>query len=291
MENLFFWQYEFTPGFEFDCLRYTVRQSAGALHWHNYCQLALCTAGRGEFTFSGKSYPYAAGDLFVVDNTERHGAFVAPGETAKFLFVMFYPQFVARGTENAFDYEYLLPVSYTSEDFVNKIGADSDCGRRLAPLLLDIEAENRRRRPGYEHLISAKLRVILAELLGHYGMAENAHGIVDRHRKLRPAILYLEQHCQEPVTLADAARVAYLSPSRFRHLFLETMHLGFKEYLIGLRYQMARRMLVTTDTSVAEIAAACGFSNLSGFYRLFREREGVTPAEFRAALHPAQDNN
>ena len=62
------------------------------------------------------------------------------------------------------------------------------------------------------------------------------------------------------------------------------MHVGFKEYVIGLRYQMALRMLSTTDISVEEIAAACGFSNLNRFYKLFRQREGVTPTAYRQAL-------
>ncbi len=284
MENMFFWQYSFAPGFEFDCVRYTATQSAGALHWHNYCQLALCVGGQGTFTFSGKSYAYAPGDLFVVDNTERHGAFVAPGETADFLFVMFYPQFVVRGTESAFDYEYLLPVSYASEEFSNKIDGDTPFGRRLAAMLLDIEAENNRRRTGFSHIIGAKLRLILAELLGYYGIRDDARSIVDRHRKLRPAILYLEQHCHEPVRLEDIAKIVYLSPSRFRHLFQETMHVGFKEYVIGLRYQMALRMLASTSSSVEEIAASCGFSNLNSFYKLFRQREGTTPTAYRNAL-------
>lgn len=281
MENMFFWQYQFAAGFEFDCVRYRENKSEGALHWHNYCQLALCTGGRGTFTFAGKSYPYVPGDLFVVDNTERHGAFAAPGETADFLFVMFYPQFVARGTESSFDYEYLLPVSYTSEEFCNKIDGSTPFGKRLGDMLLDIEEENHLHRAGFEHIINAKLRLILAELLGFYGMEDNAHSIVDRHRKLRPAILYLEQHCHEPVKLEDAAKIVYLSPSRFRHLFQETMHIGFKEYVIGLRYEMAVRMLTTTDISVEDIAATCGFSNLNSFYKLFRDREGMTPTAYR----------
>lgn len=281
MENLFFWQYQFAPGFEFDCVRYTAAQTNGALHWHNYCQLALCTGGRGTFTFAGKSYSYAAGDSFIVDNTERHGAFVSEGETADFLFVMFYPQFVARGTESSFDYEYLLPVSYTSEEFCNKIDGDSPFGRQLADMLLDIEKEHQLHRAGYEHIINAKLRLILAELLGYYGMEENSRNIVDRHRKLRPAILYLEQHCHESVKLEDVAKMVFLSPSRFRHLFQETMHIGFKEYVIGLRYQMALRMLTTTAISVEDIAETCGFSNLNSFYKLFREREGMTPTAYR----------
>ena len=282
--DLFFWQYDLPVGFAFDCVRYTVTISEGALHWHNYYQLALCTRGSGTFVFAEKAYPYTAGDLFVVDNTEQHGAFADSGGSADFLFVMFYPQFVARGTEEAFDYEYLLPFAYNPAEFCNKIPGGSALGQALKMSLLDLETENKARRRGYQHIISAKLRVILAELLGHYGIGEAERSVVDRHRKLRPAILYMEQHCHEPLTLEQVAQVVYLSPSRLRHLFQDTMHVGFKEYLIGLRYQMAKRMLSATNTPVSEIASVCGFSNLYSFYKLFRAQEGMTPAAYRSAL-------
>ncbi len=279
--ELFFWQYDLPAGFEFECLRYTVNPGQGPLHWHNYYQIGLCVRGGGVFDFEQRSYPYREGDIFVVDNTQRHAAFADEGTTADFMFLVFYPQFVARGTDHAFDYEYLLPFAYRPERFCNKLDGASPFGRRLREALLDIEAEYHRQRQGYRHLISAKLRVILAELMSCYGVGEIDHAIVDRHRKLRPALLYLEEHCCQPVTLEQAARVVYLSPSRFRHLFRETMHVGFKEYLTGLRYQQAKRMLAATQLPVSEVALACGFSNLYRFYSLFRQWDNLTPAQYR----------
>lgn len=279
--ELFFWDYALPVGFEFDCPRYTAKPGQGPLHWHNYYQIALCLGGSGIFYFEQKSYRYQAGDIFIVDNTQRHGAFADPNSTADFLFVVFYPQFVARSTDQTFDYEYLLPFAYRHEQFCNKLEGDSPIGRRLKSMLLDIEQETKGQRLGYQHLVSAKLRVILAELMSHYGIDQSSHAIIDKHKKLRPALLYMEEHCCEPLTLEQVARVVYLSPSRFRHLFQETMHVGFKEYLIGLRYQKAKRLLATTQAPVAEIAQACGFSNLYLFYKLFQKQENISPAQYR----------
>lgn len=185
----FFWRYDLTTGFEFGCSRDHVDASDKSTHWHNYYQIALCTCGAGMFEFTGKTYPYRAGDLFIVDNTELHGAFPLPGGTADFLFVMFYPQFVVRSTEHVFDYEYLLPFYYDSHEFCNKIGGESTLGVRLGLLLLKLEDENSARRPGYQHIISAKLRVVLAELLGYYGIGEAAHEAIGRQIHMRPAIV------------------------------------------------------------------------------------------------------
>ncbi len=284
MRNLFFWKYDLPVGFEFDCVDYIVDESDVDVHWHNYDQIALCTGGTGEFVFEKKTYSYAPGDIFIVNNMEKHGAFSHAGTIASFTFLIFYPQFILHNADQKFDYEYLLPFLYRPGEFCNKIDGDGDFGKKLKALLSDIIWENRRRRPGYRHLISAKLRVILAELLGYYDLDDTAHTVTDRYRKLRPAIEYMEQHFMEAVTLEEVAKVVFLSVSRFRHLFQETMHVGFKEYLIGLRYQAAKRLLADSDMTVSEIAAQAGFSNLYSFYKIFEFHEKATPGDYRRRL-------
>lgn len=56
----------------------------------------------------------------------------------------------------------------------------------------------------------------------------------------------------------------------------------------SMKYAMgyAARMLTDTDRSVADIAAELHFSNISHFYRLFREQYGVTPREYRKQKSP-----
>ena len=282
--SLFFWRYDLPAGFEFDCVDYIVDESDVDIHWHNYYQIALCTGGTGEFVFEKKTYSYKAGDIFIVDNMEKHGAFADPGTTASFTFLIFYPQFILHNADRKFDYEYLLPFLYDSEEFCNKIDGGSAFGQKLKELLNDIIQENRRRRPGYRHLISAKLRVVLAELLGYYNLGEAGHAVVDRFIKLRPAIEYMEKHYPENITLEETAKVVFLSASRFRHLFQETMHVGFKEYLIGLRYQAAKKLLANSDLTVSEIAAQAGFSNLYSFYKLFEQHEKMTPSDYRKQI-------
>jgi AraC-like DNA-binding protein len=282
--SLFFWRYDLPAGFEFDCVEYIVDESDVDIHWHNYYQIALCTGGTGEFVFEKKTYSYTAGDIFIVDNMEKHGAFAHHGTTASFTFLIFYPQFILHNADRKFDYEYLLPFLYNPEEFCNKIDGSSAFGQKLKDLLADIIQENRRRRQGYRHLISAKLRVVLAELLGYYNLGEAGHTVVDRFIKLRPAIEYMEKHYPENITLEETAKVVFLSASRFRHLFQETMHVGFKEYLIGLRYQAAKKLLANSDLTVSEIAEQAGFSNLYSFYKLFEQHEKMTPNDYRKQI-------
>lgn len=52
-------------------------------------------------------------------------------------------------------------------------------------------------------------------------------------------------------------------------------------YLREERMKEARKLLVSTDTSVSEIAEVVGFSSVSTFSTAFKERFGISPSRFR----------
>jgi AraC-like DNA-binding protein len=150
--------------------------------------------------------------------------------------------------------------------------------------IVRIDADAGPERTGRTRTLAARSALVLAELLGYYNLGEAGHAVVDRFIKLRPAIEYMEKHYPENITLEETAKVIFLSASRFRHLFQETMHVGFKEYLIGLRYQAAKKLLANSDLTVSEIADQAGFSNLYSFYKLFEQHEKMTPSDYRKQI-------
>ena len=54
-----------------------------------------------------------------------------------------------------------------------------------------------------------------------------------------------------------------------------------REYLLSLRVEAARRLLVTSDTSLAAIATDCGFTDQSHFTKRFQKVTGMTPHQYR----------
>jgi two-component system response regulator YesN len=55
-------------------------------------------------------------------------------------------------------------------------------------------------------------------------------------------------------------------------------------YRTSLRLIRAKQLLATTDDKVADVAQACGFTNVSYFTELFSANESMTPTKYRA-LH------
>lgn len=91
----------------------------------------------------------------------------------------------------------------------------------------------------------------------------------------------------EPLTVADLARSAGLSPAHFsrefRRAFGESPHV----YLLTRRLERAAAMLRTTDHSVADICSEVGLSSVGSFTTSFKRVYGRSPTAYRASFPPA----
>jgi len=86
----------------------------------------------------------------------------------------------------------------------------------------------------------------------------------------------------EPLTVADLARSARLSPAHFSREFRQTFGESPHQYLLTRRLERAATLLRTTDWSVARICFAVGLQSVGSFTTSFRRMFGVPPTQYRA---------
>jgi AraC family transcriptional regulator len=96
----------------------------------------------------------------------------------------------------------------------------------------------------------------------------------------------VQQHLSEDISLEEIARAAGLSPFHFSRSFKKTTGLSPYRFLTEQRILRAQRMLMESDTPVAQIALACGFGGQQQFTTTFRKIMGSTPARFRRENRP-----
>ncbi len=102
-------------------------------------------------------------------------------------------------------------------------------------------------------------------------------------RRIELVIAKVENDTSRAWDTHTLAALVNLSPSRFRHLFKHETGTSPRQYLRELRFRKAEAMLATTFRSVKEITEAVGFVSLTHFMKDFKDRQGMTPREYRIA--------
>ncbi|MGP9844687.1 helix-turn-helix transcriptional regulator [Brachybacterium sp. 107] len=101
--------------------------------------------------------------------------------------------------------------------------------------------------------------------------------------------LALAQERPTDLHVADLADHVGYSPFHFSRIFAKHTGIGPGQYLIALRIDAAKRLLLSGDDAVVEVGAAVGFDSLSSFTRRFRMTVGVPPAQLRRLAHHISD--
>lgn len=84
-----------------------------------------------------------------------------------------------------------------------------------------------------------------------------------------------------PTVIADQLRI---SARQLERLFGKYLNTSPKKYYMEMRLDRARNLLIQTEMSVMDIAAACGFESPGHFARVYRTAYGVTPMMQRTRL-------
>ena len=91
-----------------------------------------------------------------------------------------------------------------------------------------------------------------------------------------PVFMLLDQK----VTLKEIADEACMSRFHFARVFRQIVGVSPMEYLLTLRIDRAKMLLVAGNLPLCEIATSVGFADQSHFTRRFRRRVGMTPGQF-----------
>jgi two-component system response regulator YesN len=95
------------------------------------------------------------------------------------------------------------------------------------------------------------------------------------------ALHYIKTHFHEDLSLEKVASFVFLNPVYFSQLFKQKVGQGYKEYVIQLRMEHAKKLLQNPHIKLSDIAERIGYQDMRHFTQVFRKKFMVTPSEFR----------
>lgn len=245
------------------------------VHWHDFYELAFVLAGTARHTVNGSVETVEPGSCFMLTPADFHS-------------------FEALTDEPLVCFNVVIDAAVIERDLGDLVPAATTWAPATLHGCESLESDFRRLLAESEHgglatgaLREAALRCVLIELARSAETAPigpSAGSDVSADAELRRAVVYVDRHFREQLTLADVAAQAHLSPNYFSERFAEAVGSTFQAYLQNRRLRFARALLTSTALPVTEVCHAAGFNSPSHFGRAYRKRFGHAPSEGRGSV-------
>jgi AraC family transcriptional regulator len=184
----------------------------------------------------------------------------------------------------------LLVVEFSSEIFWNDRWRLQDCGPLhhgarydtlpllLAERLWELSAH------GLTQLEADSLGMALATLLARasqpaFGVKRAKGGLTPKELKLLTE--YMKGHLSSDLSLVELAALVSRSPYHFARAFKVSTGVPPHRYVMTLRVELAKELLVATPLNVTQVAHTCGFASSQHMATVFGRTVGTTPTEYR----------
>jgi AraC-like DNA-binding protein len=279
-----YWRTPLLPGAELLTAEYHEHEFAP--HWHEAYTIPVIEDGAECFRYLGTQHVAEAGTVPVIHPGEVHTGSRAVDEGWRYR-VMYVPvdylQDLASGIAGC-----AQPLPWFGADVIR----DPDLARRLSHAHRLLEADSDRRRAGAIGGIDAGTDLLAVE----GALLDALSTLLVRHGRTREAPLppqmndprvetmksLLAADLAAPLRVADLAQAVGLSPFHATRLFTEASGLPPHAWRTQLRLQRALAPL-RAGASVADVAAASGFTDQSHFTRHFRRMFGVPPGRWQSS--------
>lgn len=272
-------QFNFKDEFHFMLFETAARQAL--VHCHDCLEINYVLQGSGDYIIEQKNYPIQKGDIFIINNAERHMA--VHDKDFSILVMVFDLQFI---WDNAKEYDYLRPFFNRNDHFSNRIRTDNESYLELCNYIQKIVKEYEERLDGWQMIVKASVMLFLAVLYRYYQKNNELGGDIKSFHKsyerIRPILDYVHSHFLEPIGLDELAKQVMLSKTYMCSYFKDIMKMTIFEYIEQVRINHGCMLLKTSDSSITEIALQSGFNSTPYFNRIFKRILGTSPSAYRA---------
>lgn len=270
-----------TAAFPVACYDDDLTQEAVPWHWHEDLEVAIITEGTGLVTAGSQKYTIGPGDGFFINAGVLHSCWDL--DHCRLHSLVFHPRLVGGSLDSVFYQNYVLPLTKNQAAeglFLQQaIPWQKDILNAIVSAWQTCAAEA----PGFEFHVRAALSeavFLLCRNLPTDTQPQDGKTLRSSER-IKEMLQFIHDNFSEELSVAQIARSAAVSESECLRCFRAAIGTTPIRYVKQYRIQRAAQLLTATRERICDIAARCGFQDMSYFTKTFREQKGCTPKEYR----------
>ena len=134
-----------------------------------------------------------------------------------------------------------------------------------------------------ETAVPRKIKAVFYSVFSEF--IEKVPNVVNAKKNdvLSALFLYLNEHYKEKVTLKSIGQALGYNPKYISQCLSALPDMNFPTILNSLRIDNAKKLLLSSNFKIIDIAYECGFESEQSFHRTFLKIAGMTPGEYRKA--------
>ena len=253
-------------------------------HRHDWFELVYMYSGQCDLKVEGKALSLSEGECVLINIGSEHSCEACGTDDILVNFQIgrncLSRNFFNRFSDSSFLSNFLILSLKEQNDSDGFIHFHSAPNSRTTLFLQEFLCEYYDRRTHSRDFLLNLLTLIFLELTEIYEQDRKDSQRSSRRQDVFTVLAYIENHAAE-CSLESAANHFHMNPNYFSGFIKAQTGYTYKELIQNSRLQTASLLLQSTEQPVASIAAEVGYHNLSFFYKIFKERFGCSPAEYR----------
>lgn len=254
------------------------------LHYHNMYELGICVDGSGEIHINDRIYHFKKGDVQFISHYVPHFSNSDPASPARWKLIFFDPaKLMQHG--GILDPEKAISVADADLPFSGIFAPDE------YPKLTEFIKKILNLAETQDEYTDISIAFFVGSFFIECKRYLNAHPATDKpfkvnkssYYKITPAIDTITGHMSNSEMLEEnvLAQKCNMSVSSLKRLFKKYTGFSPKAYINNTRMAYAEYLIINTNMTVLKISNEVGYSEVSGFNRIFKATFGLTPSEYR----------
>lgn len=249
-------------------------------HSHNFYHFFYIVGGAGSIIVESEINEVAENDVFICSQNMDHEIISSLSDPMKTVELKFITE----------DHRLVTGISQLPYRFNNK-------SAKIKIMFNNLLEEALVKKPFFNEIITVNTIELLLQLFRLYGYSTYLNNdpvlklMIDesdtRHELANRLLRYINQHFTEKITLESISQVFNTNKDYLCRIFSKAFGISPIQYVIQLRMERAKVLLVDTEQSITEISENVGFNSIHYLSRYFAQKEGMSPIEYRQR---AKDN-